>query len=192
MMHSSPSDPSALEAQSAHDTAPTPPDALLARAVSARRYLSKHLTLYRQASERLSLKQRLLIEGNMNQLDAVDAELQALDAEIARVEAERVADMASRGEDPQAPLSRTLSHLPPEQARPLNTLRHELTREIETARQRNERVQALLQASIQWVSTTIDAIAKTLVPEGGAYNQRGQRPGAGHTPETASTIRREI
>ncbi|MBK8190837.1 MAG: flagellar protein FlgN [Vampirovibrionales bacterium] len=183
-MNPSFSDPTPVDATPA---AATPPNA-----ANVRRFLAKRLTLYRQTSERLGVKQRALIDGDMQQLEAVDADLQALDAQIAALEAERRAELNQSGENSHTPLSQTLAQLPPHEARPLNEMRRELLREIESAQLRHERVQSLLQTSIQWVSGTIDAIAQRLIPEGGAYDRRGQRPGAVRVSEQASTIRREI
>lgn len=77
-----------------------------------RRFLAKRLTLYRQTSERLGVKQRALIDGDMQQLEAVDADLQALDAQIAALEAERRAELNQSGENSHTPLSQTLAQLP--------------------------------------------------------------------------------
>ncbi len=156
--------------------------------------LDKQADVYSKVEEQMIEKQMVLIEGDPEKLSNVDQGLMGLSQQLTRLEDERIELLITMGYGDKS-LKEVIQELPPKRSGNLRTIRNRLLKLIQNVQVENDKTQALLNLSIQWVEGTVELIANALVPEAGSYNAQGSKNNRviqeATGPLAPSTIQRE-
>ncbi|MGE0199926.1 MAG: flagellar protein FlgN [Candidatus Melainabacteria bacterium] len=156
--------------------------------------LRQETETYQQVADALSHKTSVLVNGDYHGLAGVDQELVRLGQKSIQLETQRMAAMTAMGYENHT-LRQLIEVLPPDEKKPLQTLRENLLEKVFAVQTANQQHQSLLDLSIQWVGDTMDIIAKALTPEGASYTGTGKsvKGAPGQTPIQGlqSTISRD-
>jgi hypothetical protein len=138
-----------------------------------------------------------LIEGDLERLSLVDAQLSNLSQQARALESERIQIVVDQQFNPQEGLESLIqqSSLSIGVKKGLQDARHRLKRQLYAVDCLQHEVGDLLRLSIDWVNRTVSMIAKAAQGESESYNAKGQSDGDStqqifKSPQT-STIERK-
>lgn len=134
--------------------------------------LNEEIDFYTQIEEKMSRKKTVVIQGNVEELLRLDQEMIALGQRTAELEQRRIAVMIKMGRENQT-LKDFIGGLDSTDMGPFKDARKRLCRVVESVRDLNNQNQTLLKMSLRWIESSVETIAKLLVPEGAAYTANG-------------------
>ena len=143
---------------------------------------------YRSVCDLLLKKKQIVIEGDLDALQRVDNELKGLKKELDKIENERLSYLASQNLS-NANFEDILILCPRERRSDMQRLRLELKSTLKLFNRYYQDVERLLQASRQWVDSSIKAL-RTLTQEekATAYGSKGQRLSNFQSPNHSSGV----
>lgn len=136
--------------------------------------LDQEIESYGEVEQKMAEKNQVLIRGNASELSRLDRELIALNQRTIELEKQRIALMMNMGK-PNHSLQDFINSLEIHKAAPLIEARQRLHRVIDNVRDLNSQNKRLLEISLKWIETSVEAIAQMLTPQGASYDGKGDK-----------------
>lgn len=138
--------------------------------------LTRMMVLYEQLEQRMHEKRDAIIQGNLDNLLAIDTRVAQLTQETQRQEVQRLAMMPELGYSSDCPLTIVIEEAAnrDEQLR-LKNLRNQLRLSVERVSTLSQSNQDLLNQSLRFVEQSMTMISELVSPAGASYSARGQQ-----------------